>query len=424
VHYIPYTDHSSYDELNEFIKILKPKSIVITVKNPDSDTTIESLSGFERYLSREPIVDKSSRHRLVLQSLKNSQLNSVQLFENKHKKKTTMQQQQQVTNASRKSHIEYEDSPVKTQVEHDMSDLVRMPVFIKQEVLATIEAVCDQTSTPGCFLPLTPISSNATEGSQQQLKIDKIWKPINENVEELSESTDPLEMDEAEPMHSNGANYTAEDDRTKENVVQMQANEQEPSVLPNSADAKLIDTANDAANGNIVLVASLSGTCDIPMWDDDDTRLTYKSACSNPSEHELMIDTSDNSSLTSTSKTCINPCSKPKVDDAAVNEVEMQAECAPMRPDKSADSSQIDPKEKISPSGSSSAKSLVFFSKIMATENASGKCHVDGTRDSFSDVDSLVSSDTFFRFLSECFSYDRQKASDDLDKQIDKMMTI
>ena len=67
--FIPYTDHSSYSELLEFIKNLKPKHVVATVKELEDNThnlhVINDMKCFDKYLTQQPLVEVflSSRYK-------------------------------------------------------------------------------------------------------------------------------------------------------------------------------------------------------------------------------------------------------------------------------------------------------------------------------------------------------------------------
>ena len=70
--FIPYTDHSSYSELLEFIKNLKPKHVVATVKELEDNThnlhVINDMKCFDKYLTQQPLVDGLNHYRLILRT--------------------------------------------------------------------------------------------------------------------------------------------------------------------------------------------------------------------------------------------------------------------------------------------------------------------------------------------------------------------
>ena len=69
---VPYTDHSSYTELIEFIKLLQPKSVQPIVKEIEANTfntyVINDMSCFDKYLCKEPLVESLDQYRLLLQT--------------------------------------------------------------------------------------------------------------------------------------------------------------------------------------------------------------------------------------------------------------------------------------------------------------------------------------------------------------------
>ena len=68
---LPYTEHSSFDELTEFIRKLKPKSIIATVKSSSlfSSSKIDDMSCFDAYLKSEPILNAQDQFEMVKNSL-------------------------------------------------------------------------------------------------------------------------------------------------------------------------------------------------------------------------------------------------------------------------------------------------------------------------------------------------------------------
>ena len=71
IYNVAYTDHSSYSELLEFIKNLKPKCVIATVKEIEENKcnlhVINDMKCFDQYLTRQPLVDGVNRYRLILQ---------------------------------------------------------------------------------------------------------------------------------------------------------------------------------------------------------------------------------------------------------------------------------------------------------------------------------------------------------------------
>ncbi len=66
---IPYSDHSSYSEIIEFVKKLKPKRIVpIVAELKDKNTIITDTSELVQYLNKEDLIDSSLKFKLLLTS--------------------------------------------------------------------------------------------------------------------------------------------------------------------------------------------------------------------------------------------------------------------------------------------------------------------------------------------------------------------
>ena len=66
---IPYSDHSSYDEIVEFVKLVKPKRLIPIVRKElpkNIDTT--DISPLDVYLSSKPRVDCHDKYKLLLKS--------------------------------------------------------------------------------------------------------------------------------------------------------------------------------------------------------------------------------------------------------------------------------------------------------------------------------------------------------------------
>ena len=64
---IPYTDHSSYSEIIEFVKKLKPKRIIpIVTELKGRSINITDMSELAKYLSNETAVDSSLKFKLLL----------------------------------------------------------------------------------------------------------------------------------------------------------------------------------------------------------------------------------------------------------------------------------------------------------------------------------------------------------------------
>lgn len=85
---VPYTDHSSYLEIIDFIQLLKPKRLIPIVRRmlPNNlDTT--DLKELDKYLSQKPVASCSEKYKLLLQSStssrRSSRLNSYRLSDKK-----------------------------------------------------------------------------------------------------------------------------------------------------------------------------------------------------------------------------------------------------------------------------------------------------------------------------------------------------
>ena len=68
---VPYTHHSSFSELLQFIEKIRPKTIVPTVTMMDTDKprrAINNMRCFNKYLLKEPVTDGSSQFREILQT--------------------------------------------------------------------------------------------------------------------------------------------------------------------------------------------------------------------------------------------------------------------------------------------------------------------------------------------------------------------
>lgn len=84
-HYIPYTDHSTYTELIEFVKQLKPKKLFGIVKEQQNamynTCDINDFKCFYNYLNKDPLINTSHVYRLLLQT-KLSLLNNCSMNNN------------------------------------------------------------------------------------------------------------------------------------------------------------------------------------------------------------------------------------------------------------------------------------------------------------------------------------------------------
>ena len=82
VFYVPYSNHSSYDELCEFVQRLKPKILIPSVKenvtNIESGREIHDLRCLFKYLSKDPIIDGNLQFQEILES--NFSKNSYELL--------------------------------------------------------------------------------------------------------------------------------------------------------------------------------------------------------------------------------------------------------------------------------------------------------------------------------------------------------
>jgi hypothetical protein len=68
VFYIPYSDHSSNNELHEFVEKLRPKSLIPTVTDNKPDKAIIDLRSLFKYSNHEPIVNSHLQYREILQT--------------------------------------------------------------------------------------------------------------------------------------------------------------------------------------------------------------------------------------------------------------------------------------------------------------------------------------------------------------------
>jgi Cft2 family RNA processing exonuclease len=62
---VPYTDHSSYNEIVEFIRQLKPKRVLPIVRKMPNNIAIDDLSSLYRYLSRKQPIDTTNCYRFI-----------------------------------------------------------------------------------------------------------------------------------------------------------------------------------------------------------------------------------------------------------------------------------------------------------------------------------------------------------------------
>jgi hypothetical protein len=60
---VPYTDHSSYSEIVEFIRQLKPKRVLPIVRKMPNNAAIDDLSSLSRYLSKKKLIDTTDCYR-------------------------------------------------------------------------------------------------------------------------------------------------------------------------------------------------------------------------------------------------------------------------------------------------------------------------------------------------------------------------
>lgn len=86
---VPYTDHSSYKEIKEFIKKLKPKRIVPIVRSKLArgiDTT--DMTALNKYLNDKPVTNCIDKYRQLIESSTSvrsgARLYSYQLSQNNH----------------------------------------------------------------------------------------------------------------------------------------------------------------------------------------------------------------------------------------------------------------------------------------------------------------------------------------------------
>ena len=66
---VPYSDHSSYLEIIEFIRKLKPKRVLPIVRKPmPNNVKTDDLSFLDRYLSFKPLIDTKNCYRYLLEA--------------------------------------------------------------------------------------------------------------------------------------------------------------------------------------------------------------------------------------------------------------------------------------------------------------------------------------------------------------------
>jgi hypothetical protein len=120
VYKVPYSDHSSYSELLEFIINLKPKSVIATVKEIEENKynlhVINDMKCFDQYLTKKPLVDGLNQYRLILQE--NTYLRCSERVKFLHGNKINKNYGSLRKNRSLVKSIQYEVlSPVKTKPE-------------------------------------------------------------------------------------------------------------------------------------------------------------------------------------------------------------------------------------------------------------------------------------------------------------------
>ena len=128
---IPYTDHSSYNELIEFVKILKPKRIVPIVPDiVEKNICNTDISVFENYLNKaEPLLNPNEKYLKILNSKTlvksvNTKMNrenseSPRKLRSRHRvSDLVLHKKRYLPNRQARLHktqIEYESSPEKSQ---------------------------------------------------------------------------------------------------------------------------------------------------------------------------------------------------------------------------------------------------------------------------------------------------------------------
>lgn len=120
---VPYSDHSSYLEIIEFVKALKPKQLVAIVHRPiNENISISDLRELDDYLNKSELIDGSVKYRLLLKSTSSvrhtSRLNTFKLSADQpagdvKSKLTTTRRFGLRKTAPTKTEITYESSPEK-----------------------------------------------------------------------------------------------------------------------------------------------------------------------------------------------------------------------------------------------------------------------------------------------------------------------
>ena len=135
---VPYTDHSSFNELVDFVKFLKPKRLIpIVPQLKEKNINNTDISHLKKYLNNEPLIDSTDKFKQILESTSSIRLNpTFKMPLNEHKKTSPLietkrklrprtselflyrSRYHKIKPIKHKTEIEYESSPEKNSTQN------------------------------------------------------------------------------------------------------------------------------------------------------------------------------------------------------------------------------------------------------------------------------------------------------------------
>jgi hypothetical protein len=218
---IPYTDHSSYSEIIEFVKKLKPKLIIPIVRKAlPGDLATSDLTELNKYLSKELLVDCHDKYRLLLRNSatlrRSSRLHMIQLPAKKtNNPRKIVNSLLNVRKTKIIKRIEYESDNSQSQSQsqeknEESVDKTTSLNTINEESESKIEEnVIVRRSTRLSYSNIENKQSIVKDTEQKQS--NTIWTKLNDQVDimevETNSATENTESDsndtqnDAEPMN-------------------------------------------------------------------------------------------------------------------------------------------------------------------------------------------------------------------------------
>lgn len=269
---IPYTDHSSYNEIIQFVKKLQPKLIIPIVRKAlPGDLVTSDLTELNKFLSKEHLVDCHDKYRLLLRNTasvrRSSRLNMIQI----PVKKTT--NARKIVNSilnSRKTkvikQIEYESDG-----SQGLSQEKTLGHIEEKIPLSVINEETDNKAEKNVVTirRSTRLSGNSIHKESGQSQSDTVWTKLNDQVDimevETNSATENTETDsndtqnDAEPISQSSkkdANLNVKKTTSTNTVITSEEDFATPLSSPSKKESEDLITSDCSSDAESIEVDS------------------------------------------------------------------------------------------------------------------------------------------------------------------------